>query len=623
EITVPTYKEEITSIDYERIPYTYHDGHMEISGEEIVPQYTKASVPQEPLKTTGFVEVASIAMEDNNGNPTPPGFSGRRAPSSSSTGGGGGGGGGRGRRGRRGGGRRTEPKEKKEHVEVDQKEYKKEDKEIERYHEIKNTLETIGFNLDKIAQKKDKAFGKAKLKAINEETKALETQASAQKKYIKEIEGYLSSDKSAIAGFGATFDADGNINNYDEMMKKQINQYNADYDKFIAAQNAAVDKFNKSKRDDAAEKAYEAEIKAAEKQWEADQQRYEGFEEALSKYEETYDLLQEEGINLQDILDKILENKLEAIDYSVTINVEVDDKQIKILEDLLEGLGDAADVAADAIVNYGKQMNSVVDKAERYKQGISDILTTFGASDALIQRAMNNELTQSDLDFLEAAGITESGMEKLQSYTDGLLECNSEARSLADDAIDRLGEAFSEYTDELDRNSEAIEHLQKVNETYKNIIDIVGKKILDSSGELTKTLSKTNWELQRNNTHALKSEMDFIAKSRESLEKEIESLRGKNDAESQRILHQLEEQLKDVTDKYTETYESWLDSWEAELQAAADLYTETLENIVSNFEDSIAGAMGSMSELQEAFDRKKAIDDVYLDDYEKIYQLSK
>ena len=81
EITVPTYKEEITSIDYERISYTYHDGHMEISGEEIVPQYTKASVPQEPLKTTGFVEVASIAMEDNNGNPTPPVFSGRRAPS--------------------------------------------------------------------------------------------------------------------------------------------------------------------------------------------------------------------------------------------------------------------------------------------------------------------------------------------------------------------------------------------------------------------------------------------------------------------------------------------------------------------------------------------------------------
>ena len=623
EITVPTYREEITSIEYEDIPYTYFDGKTTITGTERVPQYTKASVPQEPLKTTGFVEVASIAMEDSNGNPTPPVFSGRRAPSSSSTGGGGGGSGSprRGRRGSRG--RRSEPKEKKERVEVDEKEYKKADKEIERYHEIKNTLETIGFNLDKIAQKKEKAFGKAKLKAINEETKALETQASAQKKYIKEIEGYLSTDKSAIAAFGATFDADGNINNYDEMMQKQINQYNADYDKFIAAQNAAVDKFNKSKRDDAAEKQYEAEIKAAEKQWEADQQRYEGFEEALSQYEETYDLLQEEGINLQDILDQILQNKLDAIDYKVQIKVDVDEREIAILEDLLEGLGEAADVAADAIVNYGKQMSSVVDKAQQYKQGISEILTTFGASDALIQRAMNNQLTQSDLDFLEAAGITEDGMTKLQDYADGLLQCNSEARSLADDAVERLADAFDEYTENLDRNSEAIEHLQKVNETYKNIIDIVGKKVLDSSGELTKTLSKTNWELQRNNTHALKSEMEFIAKSRESLEKEIQSLRGKNDAESQRMLHQLEEQLKDVTDKYTETYESWLDSWEAELQAAADMYTETLENIVSNFEDSIAGAMGSMSELQEAFDRKKAIDDVYLDDYEKIYQLSK
>ena len=624
QVKVPTYDEysEVEQAGAETLSGMTSDGQPLNS---TVPVWHKRTwtVMGPPIETTGYVEVASIAMEDNQGNPTPPVFSGRKAPAPSSTGGGGGGGGGgRGRRGRRGG-RRAEPKEKKDRVEIDEKEYKKQDKEIERYHEIKNTLETIGFNLDKIAQKKDKAFGKAKLKAIEQETKELEKQAGAQKKYIKEIEGYLSSDKSAIAGFGATFDADGNINNYDEMMKKQINQYNADYDKFIAAQNAAVDKFNKSKRDDAAEKQYEAEIKAAEKQWEADKQRYEGFEDALKQYEETYDLLQEEGINLQEILDKILENKLEAIDYSVTINVEVDDKQIKILEDLLEGLGDAADVASDAIINYGKQMSSVVDKADRYKQGISDILTTFGASDALIQRAMDNQLTQSDLDFLEAAGITESGMEKLQSYTNGLLECNSEARSLADNAIDRLGEAFSEYTDELDRNSEAITHLQKVNETYKNIIDIVGKKILDSSGELTKTLSKTNWELQRNNTHALKSEMEFIAASRTQLEHEIKALEDKNDAESQRTLHKLKEQLKEVNNKYTETYESWLDSWEAELQGAADLYTKTLEGIVSNFEDSIAGAMGSMSELQEAFDRKKAIDDVYLDDYEKIYQLSK
>ncbi|MBO7078748.1 MAG: LysM peptidoglycan-binding domain-containing protein, partial [Bacilli bacterium] len=364
-------------------------------------------------------------------------------------------------------------------------------------------------------------------------------------------------------------------------------------------------------------------LQFSEKQWEKDQQKYEDFEEDLKQYEETADLLEEAGISLQDYMDQLLEDFLEIIDLDVTLNVEVDERQIAILEDLLEGLGDAADVAADAIVNYGDQMARVVDEAARYKQGISDILSTFGASDALIERAMNNELTQADFDFLEAAGITDTGLTNLQSYTDGLLDCNSAARSLADDALDRLSSAFDEYTENLDRNSAAVEHLQKVNETYKNIIDIVGKKVLDSSGDLTKTLNKTNWELQRNNTHALKSEMNFIAKSRESLEAEIEALRGKNDAESQRILHQLEQQLKDVTDKYTETYESWLDSWEAELQAAADLYTETLEDIVRNFEDSIAGAMGSMSELQEAFDRKKEIDDVYLDDYQKIYELSK
>ena len=618
EVTVPTYDEYSTlgEVEYVDLPAATSDGQVATSR---VPVWHKTNytVMGPPMKTDGFVEVASISMEEGKGAPK---FVGRQAPSSSSTGGGGGGGG-RGRRGRRGSGRRAA--EKKSKVEIDEKEYKKEDKEIERYHEIKNTLETIGYNLDKIAQKKDKAFGKAKIQAIREETKELEKQIAAQKQYIKEIKDNYSKDKSALAAFGATFNADDEINNYDELMQARIDEYNRNYEKFIAAQNAAVTKFNNSKRGEADEKTYDAEIKAAEKQWERDQEKYSEFEEALKQYEETYDLLYDAELKLQESIDQHLQDLLDAIDLEVTLNVEVDDKSIAILQDLLEGLGDSADVAADAIVNYGNQMDKAVDKAERYKKGIADILTTFGASDALIERAMNNALTQADLDFLEAAGISESGVELLQSYTDGLLDVNSEVRSLTDNAIDRLSEAFSEYTDELDRNSEAIEHLQKVNETYKNIIDIVGKKVLDSSGDLTKTLNKTNWELQRNNTHALKSEMEFIAKAREDLEKEINALRGKNDAESQRILHQLEEQLKEETDKYTETYEAWLDSWEAELQGAADMYAETLEDIVRNFEDSIAGAMGSMTELQEAFDRKKEIDDVYLDDYEKIYQLSK
>ncbi|MBO7078994.1 MAG: phage tail tape measure protein [Bacilli bacterium] len=248
DVKVPTYDEysEIDVAGSETLSGMTSDGKPLTS---TVPVWHKRTwtVMGPPIETKGYVEVASIAMEDNNGNPTPPVFSGRKAPAPSSTGGGGGGGGGRGRRGRRGSSRR--PADKKAQVAIDEKEYKKEDKEIERYHEIKNTLETIGFNLDKIAQKKDKAFGKAKIQAIREETKELEKQIAAQKQYIKEIEGYYTSDKQALMAWGATFNEDGNIDNYDELMKKHIDESNADYEKFIKEQNDAVKTINSSKRD--------------------------------------------------------------------------------------------------------------------------------------------------------------------------------------------------------------------------------------------------------------------------------------------------------------------------------------------------------------------------------------
>jgi hypothetical protein len=64
--------------------------------QESIPIYTRASVPAEPLKTKGYVEVASISM-DKPGEPpgvAAPTFTGRQAPSTSATSGGKGGGGG-------------------------------------------------------------------------------------------------------------------------------------------------------------------------------------------------------------------------------------------------------------------------------------------------------------------------------------------------------------------------------------------------------------------------------------------------------------------------------------------------------------------------------------------------
>ena len=53
------------------------------------------------------------------------------------------------------------------------------------------------------------------------------------------------------------------------------------------------------------------------------------------------------------------------------------------------------------------------------------------------------------------------------------------------------------------------------------------------------------------------------------------------------------------------------------------MYEDTLDSIMTNFETKMSGLAGSLDELSKAYERQTDIDEVYVDDYEKIYQLSK
>jgi len=44
---------------------------------------------------------------------------------------------------------------------------------------------------------------------------------------------------------------------------------------------------------------------------------------------------------------------------------------------------------------------------------------------------------------------------------------------------------------------------------------------------------------------------------------------------------------------------------------------------MKDFETAMSGAFGSLDYLQEAFDRQGELDENYLDDYDKLYELNK
>jgi len=99
-----------------------------------------------------------------------------------------------------------------------EKELKKASDEIERYHKIDKTIDSLSKQYDRLSAAKDKAFGTARLKLIEKENALLQQQTENEKARLEEVKKYYAQDRSAIEAYGAIIDSNGVISNYDEIM---------------------------------------------------------------------------------------------------------------------------------------------------------------------------------------------------------------------------------------------------------------------------------------------------------------------------------------------------------------------------------------------------------------------
>ena len=84
-----------------------------------------------------------------------------------------------------------------------------------------------------------------------------------------------------------------------------------------------------------------------------------------------------------------------------------------------------------------------------------------------------------------------------------------------------------------------------------------------------------------------------------------------------------QERIDEMEAKRRQAQENWLSSWQAEMQAAADYYADAIDTITMVLDRSVSGLMDSLELLRQEYDRQKQISEVYVEDYEKIYQLNK
>ena len=464
---------------------------------------------------------------------------------------------------------------------------KKSSDEIERYHVVKQQLDRLSSEYDQLSAAKDRAYGPDKLRAIDKEIAKLQEQEAMQKRYLNEIERYYQQDRAAIAKYGAVFDANGIITNYDALMQKQLDIFNASLT-------------------DEAEEAYNA------------------FKETLDQYEETLALKLEESGNLLDKQYEIVSAKLEKITYKVEYKIEIEDDKLDYLERRLTRLSEVEKASLQVFaINQDKIMSYWIQYAT-YAEAIKDIEAEINA-----QKAKGLE-------------ITDEQIQKLRDYKNSMGEIEDNIYDLYNDEIDSISDRYSNLFDQLEKYQDRIRDYRDSLETIKDMYSLLGVATVEDNRAMNDSIRKTYQAEAKgiqNEIDLLKARREELNKSRDSLGKsvdeqghlidgivaDIKQLENVGDltimedstiAYSQKLQDQIDEINQQVHEKQMELIslasdylnaikDQWIDNLELIGQKTKDALYEGLEWAIDKY--------GDLTDLSE----------LYLSDTRKIYELNK
>lgn len=480
----------------------------------------------------------------------------------------------------------------KDAFDIEADKLKKIEEESERYHEVKEALQSVGYELDDISKKKDRAFGANKLKAIEAETKALKKQQKVQKEYVKEIEGYLKQDTEALTKYGANLDADGNISNYDEIVAQQVSTYNEAYLNYITAKNEAVAAYNASAKDESADKVYNDSIKAAESQWKTAETAYNNFKDQVSQYEESLDLLKEQQQALIDIQNQIQDNNYEKLTYKLELEMIINDNEMKELDYYFEKMEGDIEKAVEAFGILQDKLDTTSEKLFDYEDHFNSLEQAYAAG----------QISQADY----IAG--------LQECYDALYDNIEALNDLDKQMMEYYGETYDIALEKIETYTSQMEHLSSVLDHYKSIMSLLGK---ESDFETMGVIIEGQVKVAEDSYKSSKSIYELAKGQKEAAYEELMS--AENDAER--------ELLQKNYDKALEEFNNAQETMLADAETYGELIKEALVNSMNQaakeMEKALTGVWGSFENLQEQMGLHSTHQEEFLTNTNKLYETNK
>lgn len=296
------------------------------------------------------------------------------------------------------------------------------------------------------------------------------------------------------------------------------------------------------------------------------------------------------------------ELELEAITKQIDWKVKQIDFQIKRL-------------------NYYQE--KLLKQAHGNKQTIEAMLEGFAYQEQEMLQLFDKGATlRQGIDELNAAKARHPGYEQMfdeqiLEYQSDLIDVNEAILDLRNDIEDLVQNVLDLALDEIDKQIERLDTYTSMLDHLNNIIDLSGRSMLDMG--LKTQIGATKVETMLGKMKSLKGQMDGLTKATKEAQAALADRQADGDTSSVKFWENQVEVLKQETEKASDEF---LASWEETLEAAQDLFEMRVEMAVNILSNALS-PFETLEDFQDKYEKAKTINEEYLDDAERLYELNK
>lgn len=296
------------------------------------------------------------------------------------------------------------------------------------------------------------------------------------------------------------------------------------------------------------------------------------------------------------------ELELEAITKQIDWKVKQIDFQIKRL-------------------NYYQE--KLLKQAHGNKQTIEAMLEGFAYQEQEMLQLFDKGATlRQGIDQLNAAkakypGYEQMFDEQILEYQSDLIDVNEAILDLRNDIEDLVQNVLDLALDEIDKQIERLDTYTSMLDHLNNIIDLSGRSMLDMG--LKTQIGATKVETMLGKMKSLKGQMDGLTKATKEAQTALADRQADGDTSSVKFWENQVEVLKQETEKASEEF---LASWEETLEAAQDLFEMRVEMAVNILSNALS-PFETLEDFQDKYEKAKTINEQYLDDADRLYELNK